>query len=75
MADAITKEQLEDLEYAKSSDRNEFHELLKEYAGIVAESYVGFSYYDEAGNYLGDSNYCDVRDLLESAYVEVVDNG
>lgn len=75
MADTITREQLEDLEFAEPLDRNEFHKLLKEYAGIVAESYVGFCYYDAAGNYLGDSNDCDVRDLLKSAYVGVVDNG
>lgn len=75
MNDSITKEQLEELEYAKVLDRNEFHKLLEEYAGITAESYIAFSYYDDCGNYLGDSNDCDVADLLKAAYVEVIDNG
>lgn len=73
MNNAITKEQLEELEYAQVLDRYEFHKLLEEYAGITAESYLAFSYYDDCGNYLGDSNDCDVYDLLKAAYMEVTD--
>ena len=29
--------------------------------------------YDEAGNYIGDSNDNSVRDLLNSAYIEIED--
>ena len=62
MIERITAEQLQELEEAQSFDRNEYHKLLKEYAGIIAEPYTGFSYYDSAGNYLGDSSGCDTCD-------------
>lgn len=75
MADTITKEQLEELEEAQFFDRDEYHKLLKDYTGIIAKPYTGYSYYDTAGNYIGDSNCNDVQDLLNCAYVEVVDNG
>lgn len=74
MVDVITKEQLEEIEYARLTDRDEYHQLLKEYAGIIAEPYTAFSYYDEFGNYLGDSDNSSTYDLLEAAYVEVADN-
>lgn len=75
MAEKINAEQLNEIEYEMLSDRYEAHKLLKEYAGIVAEPYTGFSYYDSAGNYLGDSSDCDVIDLLEAAYIEVEKEG
>lgn len=75
MAEKITAEQLQELEEAQSIDRKEFHQLLEEYAGITAEPYTGFSYYDSAGNYLGDASDCDIVDLLEAAYIEVEKEG
>ena len=73
MVDKITKEQLEELEEAEFF--GEYHKLLKDYTGIVAKPYTEYSYYDAAGNYIGDSNCNDVQDLLKCAYIEVVDNG
>ena len=75
MANTITKDQLERLSEAEMFDRDEYHKLLEKYTGIVAKPYTGYSYYDDAGNYLGDSDCDDVRDLLKSAYIEVADNG
>ena len=75
MYDKITAEQLEELEDAESFEFEEFHKLLEEYTGITAEPCSVFAYYDAAGNYLGDSTYCDVRDLLESAYIKVEKDG
>lgn len=76
MAEKITVEQLEALEDAQFFGRNdEFHQMLEEYAGIKAKAYTGFSYYDSAGTYLGDSNYCDVMDLLKAAYIKVEQEG
>ena len=75
MAEYITKDQLEELIEAEHIDREEYHKLLKEYTGIVAERYIGYSYCDDAGDYIGDSHSHDVRDLLENAYIRVVDNG
>ena len=74
MADKITKEQLDLLKDAEFFNTLEYHELLKEYAGIVAEPYTAYLYYDSAGNYLGGSEYSTVRDLLSMAYVEVEEN-
>ena len=74
MADKITKEQYEELEYARFCDKHEYHKLLKEIVGIVAQPYTAFSYYDSVGNYVGDSENFDLDDLLKSAYVEVVDD-
>ena len=68
----ITRKQYEELCEASSMDREEFHQLLSEYCGIEARPYTGFSFYDEAGNYIGDSNDHDVRELLDNAYVSVV---
>ena len=69
----ITKDQLSDLEDAQFFDEKEFHKLLEEYTGIRAESYTGYSYYDSAGNYLGDDHYCDIKDILNAAYIKVED--
>ena len=75
MAEKITREQYEDIEDARFFDISEYHKLLKEYAGIVAKPYTAFSYYDSAGNYIGDSENSDTMGLLKLSYIEVTDNG
>lgn len=68
----ITNEQYEALRQAHSWDRpEEFNKLLEETTGIKATPYTGYSYYDEAGNYIGDSNDITVIDLLDNAYIVV----
>lgn len=69
MAEKITKEQLEELRYV--TDFREYLDLLKEYTGIEAVPYTAYSFYDNVGNYIGDSGYSDTMDLLEAAYIEV----
>ena len=67
----ITKEQYEELVESRFWDSKEdFHKLLEETTGIEARPYTGYSYFDGVGNYVGDSNDCTVRDLLNSAYIE-----
>lgn len=73
MAETITRAQYEELKDEESFDMGTYHKLLEEYTGIVAHPYTAFSYYDSAGNYLGDSCYNDLNDLLKMAYVEVSD--
>lgn len=75
MLDKITNEQLENLYDADFYDKNEFHALLKEYAGIEARRYTGYQYYDAAGDYLGDSENTTIMGLLKHANIEVVDGG
>lgn len=73
MAKTITKEQLEEIEEAYAYSRADCFALLEKHAGIVAKPYTAYSFYDEADNYVGDSNDYNIRDLLESAYVKVVE--
>ena len=68
----ITKEQYEELVESRTWDSKEdFHKLLKEVTGIEAKPYMGYSYFDDAGNFIGDSNDVCVRDLLNNAYIEI----
>lgn len=67
----ITKEQYEEIEEAREYGREEFHGILEEYAGIVAKPYTAFDYYDNCGNYVGNSDDYDLKDLLNNAYIEV----
>ena len=70
----ITKDEYEALCDTKScGSREDFHKLLEELTGIEAQKYTAYQYYDSAGNYLGDSNDNSVRDLLNSAYIEIED--
>lgn len=72
MQNEITKEQLEKLEDVLSFDgRIPFNHLLEELTGIEARPYTAYQYYDGAGNFVGDSDNKDVRELLESAYISV----
>ncbi len=71
--DHVTRKQYEELCEALSFDKGAFRQLLNEYCGIEARPYTGFSFYDGAGNYIGDSNDCDVKSLLDSAYIRVVE--
>lgn len=76
MHNTITKEQLEEIEEAYScEDRETAYALLKEYAGIEAKPYTAWDFYDTAGNYLGDSVNYSFRDLLENAYITIVEKG
>ena len=67
----ITKEQYQELLDAEMYDKDELHRLLKDRAGIKAEPYTAYLYYDAVGNYLGDSNDTDVESLLWGAGVEI----
>ena len=76
MAKTITKEQLEEIEDAISCfDRGAAYALLKKYTGIEARPYTAFVFYDEADNWIGDSDNYTIRDLLDEAYITVVEEG
>lgn len=73
MIDKITREQLEDLSDAFDfGTPSEFHEILVEYTGIVAKPYTAYQYFNEFGDYIGDSNDFELLDLLQNARIEVV---
>lgn len=69
----ITKSQLKEIEEAGCYSIREYHEKLKEYVGIDAEPYEVYQYFDAAGNYIGNSDDS-LEGLLESAYIEVIDD-
>ena len=76
MSRTITREQLEDIEDALfCSDRIAAYELLKKYTGIEARPYTAWQFYDEADNYVGDSDNYDLKDLLDKAYITIVEEG
>lgn len=76
MAKAITEEQLEDIEDAIfCSDKGAAYALLKKYTGIEARPYTAFEFYDEADNWVGDSDHYTIRDLLDNACIKVVKKG
>lgn len=71
----ITKAQLRKLEDARVFGMDdEFHALLKKYIGIEARAYTAYNYYDENGDFIGNSDDCFLQDLLEKAIVEVRDD-
>lgn len=73
MAKIITKKQLEEIEEAYFLDREEAFGLLEEYADIKAKPFTTWGFYDAADNYIGDSDNYSIRDLLDNAYVSVVE--
>ena len=76
MSNTITREQLEEIEEAYfCNDMETACALLKEYAGIEAKPYTAWDFYDTAGNYLGDSVNYSFRELLENAYITIVEKG
>lgn len=75
MAEYITRAQYNDIESTVFlGDRQAFNARLLKHTAIVSRPYTAYSYYDAAGNYLGDSNDADLDGLLFAAYIEVKDD-
>lgn len=75
MAKYITKAQQEKLELAALLDDEEYRKLLSEYMGIEARAYTAYNFYDENGDFIGNSEDYDLDQLMEAAGVEVWDDG
>ena len=76
MDNTITKEQLAEIEDALScSDRETAYGLLEEYTGIKAKPYTAWAFYDDADNWVGDSDNYTINDLLDNAYIKIVEEG
>lgn len=71
----ITSEQYKELKDACDIDSYLFHEKLMKYTGITRVPYTAFSYFDDCGNYIGDSDDFDLDAFLEKAYVIVDADG
>lgn len=74
VADSITRQQLQMIEDAALYGKEEFHRVLEKYTGIEARPYTAYLYYDDCGNFIGNSDGATVESLLEAAYVEVKDD-
>lgn len=73
MAEYITEQQRQEIEDSVVYyGMREFHRLLEKYTGIEARPYWAYQYFDNCGNYIGDSHNSGLDDLLEAAYVKVV---
>ncbi len=76
MDNTITKEQLAEIEDVLSrSDRETAYGLLEEYTGIKAKPYTAWAFYDDADNWVGDSDHYTINDLLDNAYIKIVEKG
>ena len=58
---------------ALDEETSAYNEKLRQIAGIEARPYTAYQYYDENGNYIGDSDGTPLYDLLDDAGVEVRD--
>lgn len=73
MPDEITEDQYQEL--LDVIDERRTDDIIRTFAnltGIVVKPYTGYQFYDAAGNYLGDLEYNDVREILKEAGIEVV---
>lgn len=73
MVKYITSRQEDELDEARSNDMQEYHRLLEEYAGIKARPYTAYTYYDAAGDYVGNSELDALGEILEAAYIEIAE--
>lgn len=68
---SITRQQFQELRNLEELDYGEFIRRLELYTGIKAVPCTAYQFYDDAGDYICDSQDGDVSDLLKAAYVEV----
>ena len=61
----------ENLQDALQWDKDKFPKMLEKLTGIIAKPYIGFAYYDAADNFIGDSEYQSLSEILEEAEIEV----
>ena len=74
MYDYITKSQLQEIKDAAWFGETSFHLVLKKYTGIEARPYIAYLYYDDCGDFIGNSDEATIKSLLEAAYIEVRDD-
>ena len=70
MKKTISKEQYEDLRFLCSIDDKAYHEKLAE-IGVDARPYRAYQYFDEYGNYKGDSDDMTMDELLYAMGISV----
>lgn len=72
----ITHQQFETLrDVLALCNRTEFNLFLEKYTGITAHPCTEYQYFDEAGNFIGDSDNSDLHDLLNNAGIKIDGGG
>lgn len=73
MSNSITKAQVEEINEKYFYESQEAgYALLKDYTGIEARPYTAYLFYDEAGNYVGDSEKDDFEEIILNAYIKII---
>ena len=70
MKKTISKEQYEELKFLSCIDDKGYHEKLEE-IGVDVRPYRAYQYFDEYGNYKGDSDDTTVDELLDAMDISV----
>ena len=70
MKKTISKEQYEELKFLSCIDDKGYHEKLEE-IGVDVRPYRAYQYFDEYGNYKGDSDDMSVDDILDAMDISV----
>lgn len=75
MAGKITRKQFNELQKIHDyDDDQQFAEKLEAYTGIKQVPYTAYNYFDANGNYVGCSDEFDLYEMLDDAYIEIVDD-
>lgn len=76
MPDKITQEQFEELVETRDCFGPERYVKTMELAtGIIVRPYTGYQYFNPGGEFLGDSEWNSLSEILEEAGIEVVEDG
>lgn len=71
---SITRAQLSELENAAlEGGVDGYHRLLENYTGIKAVEYTAYQYFDDDGDYVGDSDNTPLERMLKRAGVEIAE--
>ena len=72
MPDKISEDQYQKLLDVIDERRTDvIVKTFEDITGIVVKPYTAYYFFDVAGNYLGDLEYNDVREILKAAGIEV----
>lgn len=71
----LTSQETDDLSEVLTWDEDSFPEILEEYTGLQAKPARMFLVFDRAGDYVGNTHYDTIGDILRKAGIEVTEDG
>lgn len=76
MVDKISEDQYQELvDVYDERIPDNIVRTFEKLTGIVVKPYTGYQFFDAEGNYLGDDNWNDIREILKEAGIEVTEDG